>query len=111
MFVEGVLFTKKKTKTTTHMENKKETVSNTENNRLQLVKDKIRTIPDFPKKGILFRDVSTLFKDPVGLRTVIDIFVDHFQPIHMENPIDLIAGVEARGFILGPPIALRLGVL
>lgn len=78
--------------------------------RLQLIKDKIRTIPDFPKPGIMFRDVSSLLKDPEGLRIVIDVFVDHFQKIHNENPIDLIAGVEARGFVLGPAIALRLGI-
>ena len=78
--------------------------------RLTLIESKIRTIPNFPKQGILFRDVATLFKDAQGLKTVIDVFVEHYEKIHAEKPIDYIAGLEARGFILGPAIALRLGV-
>jgi adenine phosphoribosyltransferase len=78
--------------------------------RLELIKSKIRTIPDFPIQGILFRDVSSLFKDPIGLKTTIDVFVEHFEKIHREKPIDYIAGLEARGFILAPAIALRLGI-
>ncbi len=78
--------------------------------RLEQIKNKIRTIPDFPKPGIMFRDVASLLKDPEGLRLTIDVFVEHFQRIHAEKPIDLIAGVEARGFILAPAIALRLNL-
>lgn len=78
--------------------------------QLSLIEQKIRTIPDFPKPGIQFRDVATLFKDPHGLQAVIDVFVEHFKPIHEKEPIHYIAGLEARGFVLGPSIALRLGI-
>jgi adenine phosphoribosyltransferase len=69
------------------------------------IKSKIRTIPDFPKKGILFRDVTTLLKDADGLREVIDAFFGRYR----EMPIDVVVGLEARGFILGGAVAYRLG--
>lgn len=70
------------------------------------VKDYIRTIPDFPKPGILFRDVTTLFGDPRGLRMAID------QMLHpwAGQKIDRVAGLEARGFILGGAIAHQLSI-
>lgn len=70
------------------------------------IKSLIRTIPDYPKKGIMFRDITTLFEDAEGLRDVIDSFAAEFQ----DKKIDMIAGIEARGFIIGPAVALALGV-
>ncbi len=68
------------------------------------LKDKIRTIPDFPKKGIMFRDITTLLKDPEGFKKVVDLITAHCK----DMDIDLVAGIEARGFILGGVIAYNL---
>lgn len=70
------------------------------------IKDAIRTIPDFPKKGIMFRDVTTLMGDPRALRTTIDLMVQPFAGVR----IDKVAGIEARGFILGGAVAHQLSV-
>ena len=70
------------------------------------IKSLIRTIPDYPKKGIMFRDITTLFEDPYGLSEVIDSFAAEFQ----DKKIDMIAGIEARGFVIGPAVAVALGV-
>jgi adenine phosphoribosyltransferase len=64
----------------------------------------IREVPDFPKKGILFYDITTLLKDKLGFATLIDALAEHYIPQH----IDLILGMEARGFIFGPALAYRL---
>ncbi len=69
------------------------------------IKSKIRTIPDFPKKGIMFRDITTLLKDAEGLREVIDAFTGRYR----ETPIDVVVGLEARGFIPGGAVAYGLG--
>ncbi len=66
----------------------------------------IRTIPDYPKKGIQFRDVSTLFQDPRGFRMAIDMLLHPYAG----QPIDKVAALEARGFILGGAIAHQLSV-
>ena len=66
----------------------------------------IRTIPDYPKPGIMFRDVTTLFADPRGFRRAIDEMVQPFAG----KKIDKVAGVEARGFIIGGAIAHQLSV-
>lgn len=66
----------------------------------------IRTIPDFPKKGIMFRDVTTLMKDAQGFQLVIDRMAERYS----NQKIDLIAGIEARGFILGAALAFRMGL-
>ena len=68
------------------------------------VKDYIRTIPDFPHQGILFRDVTTLFADPRGFRMAIDQLLQPFAG----QRIDKVAGLEARGFILGGAVAHQL---
>ncbi|MBM3567966.1 MAG: adenine phosphoribosyltransferase [Alphaproteobacteria bacterium] len=68
------------------------------------IASRIRTIPDYPKKGILFRDVTTLMLDPQGFRKTVDEMVQPFAG----TKIDLIAGIEARGFILGGAIAHQL---
>lgn len=71
------------------------------------IKSKIRTIPDHPKKGILFRDITTLLKDPVGYRLVIDNFTQRY--IKGDIDFDIIIGIEARGFIMGGALAYTLG--
>jgi adenine phosphoribosyltransferase len=68
------------------------------------VQDYIRTIPDFPHDGILFRDVTTLFLDPRGFRLAVDQLLAPF----VGQKIDLVAGLEARGFILGGAVAHQL---
>ena len=69
------------------------------------LKLKIRTIPDYPKPGIQFRDITTLLADPQAFNEVMDLFVKRYQ----DERIDLVVGIESRGFILGAPLALRLG--
>ncbi|MBF9028397.1 adenine phosphoribosyltransferase [Rhodobacterales bacterium FZCC0188] len=69
------------------------------------VQDYIRTIPDFPHEGILFRDVTTLFADPRGFR----LAVDQLLAPYVGQKIDKVAGLEARGFILGGAVAHQLG--
>lgn len=64
----------------------------------------IRTIPDFPKPGIMFRDITTLLLDPAGLARAVERIVDA-----VAGPIDLVAGIEARGFVFASPVALALG--
>ena len=70
------------------------------------IKSLIRTIADFPKPGIQFRDITTLLKDAEGLRLTIDAFAARCHGKH----IDVVAGIESRGFIVGAPLALKLGV-
>lgn len=65
----------------------------------------IRTIPHYPKEGIMFRDITTLLKDPEGFKTTINMLVEKYK----NAPIDYIAGIEARGFILGSALAFALG--
>ncbi|MEW5424423.1 adenine phosphoribosyltransferase [Amorphus sp. 3PC139-8] len=67
--------------------------------------DLIRTIPDYPKAGIQFRDVTTLIADPVGLRTAVDGLLWPY----LREPVDVVVGIEARGFILGGAVAHELG--
>ncbi len=69
------------------------------------IKSKIRTVPHYPKQGIQFRDITTLLKDPIGLRVTIDELARRYA----DMKIDKIAGIEARGFILGAPLAYVLG--
>lgn len=71
------------------------------------IKSRIRTIPDHPKKGIMFRDITTLIKDPVGFRLVIDNFTQRY--ITDEVSFDTIVGIEARGFIIGGALSYTLG--
>ena len=71
------------------------------------IKSRIRTIPDYPKKGIMFRDITTLIKDPVGFRLVIDNFTQRY--VKGDISFDLIVGIEARGFIIGGALSYTLG--
>jgi adenine phosphoribosyltransferase len=68
------------------------------------LKKLIREVPDFPKKGILFYDITTLLKDKLGFATLIDALSEHY----IQKDIDLVLGMEARGFIFGPAVAYRL---
>lgn len=71
------------------------------------LKKLIREVPDWPKPGILFYDLTTLLKDPRGLKTLIDRFEEHYR----DKKIDVVVGLEARGFIFAPAVAycLRAG--
>ena len=71
------------------------------------IKSRIRTIENHPKKGIMFRDITTLIKDPVGFRLVIDNLTQRY--IKGDINFDLIAGIEARGFIIGGALSYTLG--
>jgi adenine phosphoribosyltransferase len=73
------------------------------------IKSMIRTIPDYPKKGILFRDITTLLKDPVGFRLVIDNLAQHYVADDLGFEFDTIIGIESRGFILGGALSYVLG--
>lgn len=68
-------------------------------------KQYIRNIPDYPKKGVIFRDITTLLSDARGFRKAVDALVHN----HMIDQVDLVAGIEARGFILGGAVAHQLG--
>jgi adenine phosphoribosyltransferase len=70
------------------------------------LKKMIREVPDFPKKGILFYDITTLLKDKTGLKNVIDALTDRVRPLQP----DAVLGIEARGFIFAPALAYNLGV-
>src|SRR5437867_7244625 len=77
----------------------------TESSEAQELKRLIREIPDFPKPGILFYDITTLLKDARGLRAVIDRTAENFRG----QKIDVVIGIEARGFIFAPALAYHLG--
>ena len=70
-----------------------------------LLKAKIRHVPDFPKPGILFYDITTLLRDAEGLRLALDAMAAPF----VDTPIDLVVGMESRGFIFGAALAYQLG--
>src|SRR5256885_14032325 len=69
------------------------------------LKKLIREVPDYPKPGILFYDLTTLLKDKKGFHALIDKLCDHYNG----HTIDVVAGIEARGFIFAPALAYRLG--
>jgi adenine phosphoribosyltransferase len=71
---------------------------------MEAMKQRIRHVPDFPKPGILFYDVTTLMKDPHGFRMAVDAMADP----HRDAKLDVIVGIESRGFIFGSAIADRL---
>jgi adenine phosphoribosyltransferase len=66
----------------------------------------IRDVPDFPKPGIMFKDITTLLKEPTAFRQVIDLFTDRYRGAGL----DAVAAVESRGFIFGAPVAYNLGL-
>jgi len=69
------------------------------------LKRMIREVPDFPKKGILFYDITTLLKDKIGFKKVIDALTDQIRPLKPDS----VLGIEARGFIFAPALAYNLG--
>ena len=69
------------------------------------IKSRIRTIENWPKKGVMFRDITTLLKDPIGLK----ICVDDFAKRYKNEDIDVVVGIDSRGFILGGALAYLLG--
>ncbi len=69
------------------------------------LKSLIREVPDYPKPGILFYDLTTLLKDHAGLRMLVDRLCDHY----VNRKVDIVVGVEARGFIFAPALAYQLG--
>ncbi len=70
------------------------------------LKSLIRDIPDFPKPGILFRDITTLLRDPQGLRYTIDSLAEKCSAMS----VDYVVGMESRGFIFGAPLAYKMGI-
>jgi len=73
---------------------------------IETLKAKIRDVPDFPKPGIVFKDITTLLKDPAGLREAADLLADLARP----RKASKVAAIESRGFILGSLLADRLGL-
>jgi adenine phosphoribosyltransferase len=71
---------------------------------VEALKALVRTVPDFPKPGILFYDITTLLKDKTGFAQLIDALAAHY----IAQKVDLVLGIEARGFIFGPALAYRL---
>ena len=69
------------------------------------IKKMIRDVPDFPKKGIIFRDITTAIKDAKTMQKIVDLMADEYK----NEKIDYVAGIESRGFIFGMPIAYKLG--
>lgn len=74
--------------------------------RIDLVRSRIRDIPDFPKPGILFRDITPLLGDTVAFRTSIDLLAEQVRPLAP----DVVVGIESRGFLFGAPLAYTLGI-
>jgi adenine phosphoribosyltransferase len=72
---------------------------------MDTLKSKIRSVPDFPKAGILFYDITTLLQDPAGFHAAIDAMALPF----VDQGIELVVGIESRGFILGAAVAYRIG--
>ena len=69
------------------------------------IKKMIRDVYDFPKKGIIFRDITTAIKDPKTMQKIVDLMAQEY----VGEKIDYVAGIESRGFIFGMPIAYKLG--
>lgn len=67
--------------------------------------DYVREIPDYPKTGVVFRDLTPLFGDATAFRRSVDLLVERFESV----PVDRVIGIEARGFVLAAPVAYRLG--
>ena len=73
---------------------------------IELVRGLIRTVPDWPKPGVMFRDITPMLLDPRAFRALIDMFVYR----HMRNRLDVVVGIDARGFIFGSALAYALNV-
>jgi adenine phosphoribosyltransferase len=75
-------------------------------NRIELLKSHIRDVPDFPKPGIVFKDITPLLSAPEAFRTAVDLLVEHYRPMKL----DTVVAVESRGFIFGSVLAHSLGL-
>ena len=73
---------------------------------LDIIRNSIRDIPNWPEPGVMFRDISTLLKNPQAFRLVVDVLIERYKG----QGISLVAGLDARGFIFGPIIAYELGI-
>eukprot|EP00127_Corallochytrium_limacisporum_P004483 Clim_evm10s165 gene=Clim_evmTU10s165 len=74
---------------------------------IEYIKSLVAAIPDFPKPGILFRDIFPVFHDPVAVQSIINHLAAHIQKTHKD--VHAIVGLDARGFLIGPPLAMALG--
>ena len=74
------------------------------NQQLEYVKSRVRSVKDFPKEGIIFRDITTVLKDPKALKITVDYLCDQFK----DTKVDFVAGIESRGFIVGMPMAYKM---
>ena len=81
-------------------------VKDAEESAPELIKSKIRDIADFPREGIVFKDITTVLRDPVAFKHAVDLLARHFE----KQKINYIAGIEARGFIFGSALAYKLGI-
>lgn len=72
----------------------------------KLVKNTVRDVPDFPKEGILFKDISTIMMDPIAS----NLIVDHLFELYKNDQITKVAGIESRGFLFGYALAMKLNV-
>jgi adenine phosphoribosyltransferase len=75
-------------------------------NQIELIKNSIRTIDNWPEPGVKFKDITTLLQNPLALRTVIEVLMERYS----NSAIDVVVGLDARGFIFGPILAHNLGV-
>jgi adenine phosphoribosyltransferase len=75
-------------------------------NLIEKLKGTIRDVPNFPKEGIVFKDISTIMLDPVLSSQVLDYLTDYYK----NTGLDAVAGIESRGFLFGYPLAMRLGI-
>ncbi|KGQ69825.1 adenine phosphoribosyltransferase [Chelonobacter oris] len=73
---------------------------------LELVKASIKSIPDYPKQGIIFRDITSLLEVPAAFQATVDLITEHYK----DHGISKVVGTESRGFIFGAPVALALGL-
>lgn len=76
------------------------------NTKLELIKSSIKSIPNYPKEGIIFRDITTLLEVPAAFKATVDLIVEQFQ----DKGITKVLGTESRGFVFGAPVALALGL-
>ena len=72
---------------------------------IEIIKSRIRDVPDFPQEGIVFKDITPLLADEIAFSTVIDLIVVHFG----RGSVDKVVGIEARGFIIASPVAYHFG--
>src|SRR6476660_8884183 len=73
---------------------------------IQKLRDSVRDVPDFPKKGIIFKDITPILKDGALFRSSIDLFLERFRG----TKIDKIVGIDARGFLFGSAVAYEMGI-